>query len=244
MSADHRQIVAAQRREKMRHRLIEAAVLVYAAKPHGEVVIEDIVAEAGVSRGSFYKYYDTLDDLLHEAKLALGREILSMVLEQDRETDDPAVSLARDLRSFMQTCRRYQIIGRFSARMGLGPSDLMDDLIPAYIPGGIASGRFAEVPKWLGINVLKASVLAVQIKDGTTGDCTDADEELAVAAALRSFGISRDEAQALCKLSGQALDAPPGSLIARSEAVRAAAASAATPPRRGGRCFVSRIKRD
>ena len=55
MTGDHRKVVAAQRRKKMRHRLIEAAVLVFAAKPHGDVVIEDIVAEAGVARGTFYK---------------------------------------------------------------------------------------------------------------------------------------------------------------------------------------------
>ncbi len=61
---DHRTEVAAQRREKTRARLLDAALEVFSRVAHGTPSIEDVVSTAKVSRGTFYLYFQTLDEML------------------------------------------------------------------------------------------------------------------------------------------------------------------------------------
>ncbi|MEO5878040.1 MAG: helix-turn-helix domain-containing protein, partial [Streptosporangiaceae bacterium] len=54
-----RRLSSDQRREE----LIEAAVGLFGQGPENEVSIDDIVALAGTSRSSFYRYFDSRDEL-------------------------------------------------------------------------------------------------------------------------------------------------------------------------------------
>lgn len=93
--ANHRHRVARERRARMRERLIAATMDVYSQSPGGRrPVIDDVIRVADVSRGTFYKYFDTLDEVLVE----IGRSAASeMLLSYDRlfgPLDDSAVMLA------------------------------------------------------------------------------------------------------------------------------------------------------
>jgi len=93
--ANHRHRVARERRTRMRERLIAATMDVYSQSPGGRrPVIDDVIRAADVSRGTFYKYFDTLDEVLVE----IGRSAASeMLLSYDRlfsPLDDGAVMLA------------------------------------------------------------------------------------------------------------------------------------------------------
>ncbi len=89
MRLDHRPAVALQRREKMRARLIEAAVLVVASKGLANTVIDDVVAQAGVSRGTFYNHFSAVPDLMLAAKEELSNEILVQVEAVVRDIPEP-----------------------------------------------------------------------------------------------------------------------------------------------------------
>jgi AcrR family transcriptional regulator len=76
-TVDFRVRVAQEKRTRMRARLLSAILDIYL--PHergGAAVIDDVVAKAGVSRGTFYKYFDSLD----EAVTALGQEMAAEML--------------------------------------------------------------------------------------------------------------------------------------------------------------------
>ena len=93
--ANHRHRVARERRTRKRERLIAATMDVYSQSPGGRrPVIDDVIRAADVSRGTFYKYFDTLDEVLVE----IGRSAASeMLLSYDRlfgPLDDGAVMLA------------------------------------------------------------------------------------------------------------------------------------------------------
>jgi len=49
----------AERRQRMRLRLIESALPVFAEKGLDAASIDDVIAAAGVSRGTFYNYFRT-----------------------------------------------------------------------------------------------------------------------------------------------------------------------------------------
>lgn len=94
-ATDHRHRVARERRARMRERLIAATMDVYSQSNGGRrPVIDDVIRAADVSRGTFYKYFDTLDEVLTE----IGRSAASeMLLSFDRlfgPLDDGAVMLA------------------------------------------------------------------------------------------------------------------------------------------------------
>lgn len=55
----------------MRSKLLDAAMRVFAATGGSTPVIDDVIREADVSRGTFYNYFDSLDQVL----VAIGQEL-------------------------------------------------------------------------------------------------------------------------------------------------------------------------
>jgi AcrR family transcriptional regulator len=69
--SDHRPRVARKKRQAMRSKLLDAAMRVFATSGVSPPVIDDVIREANVSRGTFYNYFDSLDQVL----LAIGQEL-------------------------------------------------------------------------------------------------------------------------------------------------------------------------
>src|SRR5450830_694756 len=91
---DHRPRVAAERRERMRKRLIESAMIVFAEKGVGASVIPEVVAAAEVSQGSFYNYFRTNDDLLAAVSSELSAEMIELIEPAVGDIADPALRAA------------------------------------------------------------------------------------------------------------------------------------------------------
>ena len=79
VATDHRPRVAAERRARMRRKLVESALLVFAEKGVDASVIEDVIAAARVSRGTFYNYFRTNAELLVAAIEELGNEVVDLI---------------------------------------------------------------------------------------------------------------------------------------------------------------------
>ena len=122
MRLDHRPAVAIQRREKMRARLIEAAVLVVAGKGLENTVIDDIVAQAGVSRGTFYNHFAAVPDLMLAAQEELSNEILVDVEAAVRVIPKPDQRLAHGIFLFMATASAFPLLGHFVKRWAISAS--------------------------------------------------------------------------------------------------------------------------
>lgn len=75
---DFRTRSAERKRQRMRKRLLEATMDVCGqVGPGGQAVIDDVIRAAGVSRGTFYKYFASLD----EARRALGQHLTNELVE-------------------------------------------------------------------------------------------------------------------------------------------------------------------
>ncbi len=76
-SQDFRTRVAAERRERMRTRLLEALLDLYRPGDNSEgLVIDDVLRAAGVARGTFYKYFPSFD----AAVQALGERLTTEMI--------------------------------------------------------------------------------------------------------------------------------------------------------------------
>jgi AcrR family transcriptional regulator len=78
-----------RQKQKSRESILQAAKAVLAEKSYAAMAIEDVIARAGVSRATFYKYFDS--------KFAIGRELhaefaprLSAAYDELLAYDDPA----------------------------------------------------------------------------------------------------------------------------------------------------------
>ena len=81
---DFRVRVAAERREKMRNRLLDAVLELYQPGAGLHLVIDDVIRVADVSRGTFYKYFDSLE----QAVDALGEQMAEAMIRDFRQLFD------------------------------------------------------------------------------------------------------------------------------------------------------------
>lgn len=91
-----------RKRDKTRQALISAAMRMIAERgPHG-ASIEQFTAAAGVSRGTFYNYFPTIDDLLmalmDDVVLKLDKTIEATMVD----TSDPAERMAHSCMAFIR----------------------------------------------------------------------------------------------------------------------------------------------
>ncbi|AMM18543.1 transcriptional regulator (plasmid) [Burkholderia sp. PAMC 28687] len=68
---DHRVDVAEKKRLLMRTRLVDATMRVYGNSENATPVIDDVISEAKVSRGTFYNYFNSLDEVL----IVIGQDL-------------------------------------------------------------------------------------------------------------------------------------------------------------------------
>ena len=70
-----------RKRENTRARLIEAAADIVASKGIASTRIDDVVKQAGFTRGAFYSNYSSLQDILTEAIVTRSNTLLSQVTQ-------------------------------------------------------------------------------------------------------------------------------------------------------------------
>ena len=70
-----------RKRENTRARLIEAAADIIASKGIASTRIDDVVKQAGFTRGAFYSNYSSLQDILTEAIVTRSNTLLSRVTQ-------------------------------------------------------------------------------------------------------------------------------------------------------------------
>lgn len=219
-NADHRTRVAAERRERMRARLVECALVVFAEKGVGANVIQDVIATAEVSQGTFYNYFRTNEELLAAVAQELSNELLESIEGSVNRYEDPAARIAHGVRLYLHRARDFPLFARFvtSAAFHLAsPSSLIYDYLPPHLEAGFASGRFLEMPVEVAVDLVSGFALAaiVRLASGEAGD--DYPEQV-VSTLLRALGLDGQQARDIAFAPLQALPVPRISLISRATA--------------------------
>jgi AcrR family transcriptional regulator len=81
-------------REQTRERLVEVALVVFARQGIGGTSVEDIVSEAGYSRGAFYSNFQSMDDLVLDVMDGIvGKSIEQLDAVLDGSVDPEAFLL-------------------------------------------------------------------------------------------------------------------------------------------------------
>lgn len=227
-SENHRTRVGAQRREKARARLLESALLVFSRKGPEAAVIDEVIALAGMSRGSFYNYFRTNEELLEAAVEAITNELLCLIDPLVQLCEDPVVRIACGTRLLLQTVRQYPLLGAFLSRLHWPTAG--DNLVGIAFLGrdievGFTQKRFACSQRVAFDLVVGAMFGAVGSL--VRGGLPDDYPEQIVEALLRGLGIDEQETARLVSLPLAPLPLDANSILRRTLARSVPGAEAA-----------------
>ena len=196
---DHRVRVGAQRREATRLRLIESALTVLAEKGPDTAAIEDFIAAAQVSRGTFYNYFRTTSELLLAVASGMSDEILQVVDPVVQQFSDPVARFSAGSRLYMQTAMRYPLWGAFITRVGTRVA-ARGQLIDVYLNRDLLEAIAQQRLKIDNVRVARDVVLGTiffGIETMLTEPTHDHHPEQMMRCVLTGFGLPEAEAEAI-----------------------------------------------
>ena len=217
---DHRTRVGAERRRKMRTRLIESALLVFARRGVEGSVIDEVITTAGVARGTFYNYFNSNEELLRAVAEEVGNQMLQIVDPVVRTIDDPAARVACGVRLTLIVARAHPQLAAFLARVGppaLGVQSLAAELLGRDVKAGMESARFTAMHPRLGFDLVSGPVLSAFHTLLTAKVPASYPQDMAEAILL-SLGVAKASAHRLAHLPLGDLALPADSLLVRAEA--------------------------
>jgi len=191
-----------RRKQRTRAALIGAAQRLIAEGKVNVPVLE-ITRVADVGMGSFYNHFDSKEQLF-EAAVADVLDAYGAMLDRLTESiDDPAETFAT---SFRMTGRLFRSrpqesdillangLALLSSDRGLAPRALRD------IKAGVDAGRFTVDDPELGLAVAGGALLGLGklLRDDPDRDDARAADGI-TESVLRLFGLSADEAHAVCQ---------------------------------------------
>lgn len=195
-SEDHRVRVGAQRRGKTRLRLLQSALVVFAEKGIDATVIDDVIAAAGVSRGTFYNHFRTTSELLLALATAMSDEALAVVDPVVLSLSDPVLRFSAGTRLYMQTAVRYPTWGRFITSVGTriaARGQLIDVYLTRDLTEAVAAKRVTVTDLLVARDIVLGSIF-YGIETMLTEPTHEHHAEQLVATFLRGMGVEADEA--------------------------------------------------
>lgn len=192
---DHRVRVGRERRERMRTRLLQSVLQVRSGKGgRGLAVIDDVIKDAAVSRGTFYKYFASLDQAESELALQMANEMTAGIMSVYDVLDDPVLRTATGFQLFLIRTLFEPEWGAFIARIGLLSGDnLLTEKIRDDIRLGMEAGDYAVPSVEIASDLLMgAKIEAIRrlIEDGKSFDYIASMTSMV----LRGFGVSHSKA--------------------------------------------------
>lgn len=203
----------------MRARLIESALLVFTQHGVDARVIEKVITTAGVSRGTFYNYFKTNEELFVAVATAVSNEILRIVDPVALGHDDPAARVACGIRLVVELARKHPILAEFLVRGGptaLTYGSLVTEVVPRDLELGIASGRFSVADPRVAFDLLLGPV-TLAFHTVLAADVGEAYGQQLAQGVLQSLGVPKASAARICAVPLGKATMPPDSLFHRAQ---------------------------
>ena len=192
---DHRVRVGRQRREKMRAHLLQSVLQVCSGTTgKGTAVIDDVIRHAGVARGTFYTYFDSLDQAIAELGMQLADEMTAGIYSVYEVLEDPVMRTATGFQMFLIRAMMEPEWGAFIAHIGLLSTDnLMTRKITDDIRLGVETGDYIVPSVEIASDVLMGAKVEA-IRRLIAGDGSTAYIRGVASMVLRSFGVTPTKA--------------------------------------------------
>lgn len=129
-----------KKKARTRQLLIEAALRIYARKGPGELALNELAEEAGVSNGTVYNYFRTREEVLTAVGLELADQLSHRVAGASMGVSNGAERLAIGVRTFLR--RAQEDVEWARALLGVVHyGEGMRTALAAYVRGDLDIGR-------------------------------------------------------------------------------------------------------
>src|SRR5512139_4126479 len=198
-TADKRSLRAEQKRNERHDAILSAAERVFCQRGYPDASITDVIEAAGISRGTFYLYFDSKDAVyleLIERFTSLMNDALEVV---DPHGPDPAARILENVRRVVDVAFEHHALTLLvlRANRGLNPEidlrlDRLYDFLHDMLEGALANGAKNHLTRKVYEPVI-ATALIGAFKEvflrHLTDDAPAPAERRALTQALFEFGI-------------------------------------------------------
>lgn len=201
----------------MRSLLLNSAMRLMLENRVSTPSIDDIISAAGVSRGTFYKYFPSSDAIVREIVGKMAEQWVRAADPIVRDHDDPAEHIARGIRlASILTVHQPEvagILGRLGWTAYQAPNML--EFVRRDIEEGVRLNRFKRMPIALGFNIVAGAAMSA-MQSMLETECREDFSELAAAVALRALGVEESAADAISRSPLHASEALFDGLLAKT----------------------------
>ena len=216
---NHRVRVGQKRSAMTRTRLLQGALPVFASHGVDASVIHLIIKNAGVSRGTFYNYFRTNEELFFAVAEKVSSELIHIVEPVVRLQSDPAARIACGVKLVVKLAKSYPLFAQFIVRGGpaaICAGSLATEVVPGDIREGLESGRFSVKDERVALDLLLGPVLMAFNAILTEGISDSYPQELAQAI-LQSLGMTKSTAGKLASTDFGDVELPEDSLFVQAQ---------------------------
>lgn len=179
-------------RSDVRSRVLTAGRLVFIRVGYKAAIVENILREAGIARGTFYKYFKDKRQVMFEIMSTISRTLLEGIGNLMREQPADRQTVSDHMRNALVLAHRFflenqEILVVYQREAyGLDPmlSAVWDDferrmnsVFSGFLSRGIDKGIFRGMDTGLAARALTTLLLEVPFQAIVTGGRTDIDVE-------------------------------------------------------------------
>jgi AcrR family transcriptional regulator len=139
-SLQRRAEIGEERRARTRRTILEAAIAVLGHESGRLATVDDVIGKAGVSRGTFYNYFEGRDQLLEAVAHQLSHDF-NEALDRSIGDSNPALRAATFTRQYLRRMRADPRWGWAAVNVGLNGRHLFGEATFAVARDNIARGR-------------------------------------------------------------------------------------------------------
>jgi len=200
---DHRVRVAASRREEMQNSLMFSALVLASDRSIHEIDVDDIIQHAEVSRGSFYKYFPSVQALIPALADQLAQELTAEIDTITHQMPSTATRLVMSAKLTMRRLVKAKVLGNFLIQLpwpSQNPEFNVFKNISSDIELGIKEGLFTKMPASIGCNLFVGSLIGgIHVMLGKSSSASY--ENKVLYQALIGLGLASITADELLKAS-------------------------------------------
>ena len=194
-AGDHRVRMARVRRDRMNERLLAAVLECYASSPQQQPTVDDVIRQAGVSRATFYKYFNSVEQAAGILGRDLGQEMVEGLVTLFDGPEPPLFRVSTAVLLFLMRAVTDQVWGRFISRTDYLNQDTqpligMTALIARARDSGVLEFRDIDAAASLTVGAMMEAIRRM----ARTGQWSRPYVEELAAMVLRALGLGNEEA--------------------------------------------------
>ena len=188
--------------QQVRSKIVLTSPELVSSKPTNEIEVEDVTERAQVSRGTFYKCFRSVDDLLNVSAKQAALELMPPIMSVASTILDVPMRLATKTRMAIRLFTSMPLLGKLMLKtewpfrdvQHKGYKDVQKD-----VSQGIEQGCFTNMPVEIAVNLVLGSLRGA-VRDMLDHPQPQDYEDLVIYHLLLGLGVDTETAKEISKI--------------------------------------------